>query len=87
MLAELRLLLAVKSVGFEEYRAAILDDNVLLKKTVATRRESLRRLRELYALNPNILVFRALRDLWDDDSQLAHLSSDLAAFARCAPLG
>ena len=82
MLAELRLLLAIKAAGFEEYRTAILDDNVLLKKTVATRRESLRRLRELYALNPNTLLFRALRDLWDDDTQAEPLLALLCATAR-----
>jgi len=84
MLAELRLLLAARpaSAGLEEYRQAILDDNVLLKKTLATRRESLRRLRELYALKRQVLLFRALRDLWDVDVQAQPLLALLCASAR-----
>ena len=68
MLAELRRLLGASPAcaPSEDYRAAILGENVLLKRTNATRRESLRRLRELYALTPMVLLFHALRDLWDD---------------------
>lgn len=47
-----------------EFQNAIIDDNVLLKKTSATRKESYIRLRTLYSLNPNVIIFRALRDLW-----------------------
>ena len=84
MLAELRLLLAAcqMSASLEEYRSAIVDENVLLKKTVTTRKDSFRRLRELYALNKNILLFRALRDLWDDDIQAQPLLALLCAVAR-----
>jgi len=84
MLAELRLLLAAcqMSTSLEEYRSAIVDENVLLKKTVTTRKDSFRRLRELYALNKNILLFRALRDLWDDDIQAQPLLALLCAVAR-----
>src|SRR5437588_10300508 len=69
MLAELRLLLAAcqPSASLEEYRSAIVDENVLLKKTVATRNVSFRRLRELYILDRKVVLFRALRDLWDED--------------------
>jgi hypothetical protein len=47
MLAELRLLLAAcpACASVQRYRSAIVDDNVLLKETAATRRESFRRLR------------------------------------------
>ncbi len=84
MLAELRLLLAAcqMSASLEEYRSAIVDENVLLKKTVTTRKDSFRRLRELYALNKNIPLFRALRDLWDDDIQAQPLLALLCAVAR-----
>src|SRR5260370_8935302 len=71
MLAELRLLLAAcqKAASLDEYQAAIIEENVLLKRTVATRRVSFLRLRDLYALNTHVLLFRALRDLWDDDGE------------------
>jgi hypothetical protein len=84
MLAELRLLLAAcpSSATYRQYRAAILEQNVLLKRTEATRRESLRRLRELYGLNSETVVFRALRDLWDGAPAEQPLLALLAALSR-----
>lgn len=84
MLAELRLLLAAcpSSAAYPEYGAAILEHNVLLKRTQATRRESLRRLRELYGLNRSLVLFRAMRDLWDQASAEQPLLALLAALAR-----
>ena len=62
MLAELRRLLGSCSpdATYDDYRLAILEDNVLLKKTESTRRTSLRFLTELYALDSRVLLFRAL---------------------------
>src|SRR5260221_5471158 len=84
MLAELRLLLAAcpQSASFEEYRSAVVDENVLLKKTVATRKASFKWLRELYALDRKTLLFRALRDLWDETPQAQPLLALLSAVAR-----
>lgn len=84
MLAELRQLLAAcpATAGLEAYRAAIVDENVLLKRTVTTRKQSLRALRELYALDPAVPVFRALRDLWDEDAEGQPLLALLCAAAR-----
>lgn len=84
MLTELRLLLSAcpASASIDEYRSAIIDQNILLKKTVATRRESFRRLRELYALNKATLLFRALRDLWDSDPLAQPLLAFLCSTAR-----
>ena len=84
MLADLRLLLAAcpQSSSLEEYRSAIVEENVLLKKTVATRKASFRWMRELYALDRKIHLFRALRDLWDDDIQAQPLLALLCAVAR-----
>jgi len=84
MLAELRRLLAVCPEGacLEAYRVAVVEDNALLKETLATRRESFRRLRELYALTPIILLFRALRDLWAADTEAQPLLALLCAAAR-----
>ena len=84
MLAELRLLLAAcpAATTVEEYGTAIIVENVLLKRTDTTRRESFRRLRELYSLDPRTLLFRALRDLWDADEQAQPLVAALCANAR-----
>jgi len=84
MLTELRLLLAAcpQSASLDEYRTAIIDENVLLKKTVATRKVSFRWLHDLYALDEKILLFRALRDLWDEDVQAQPFLAMLSSVAR-----
>ncbi len=84
MLSELRLLLATcpRSAGIEDYRAAAVYSNVLLKKTVATRRESFRRLRELYSLDPRTLIFSALREMWDEEVPAQPLLALLCSCAR-----
>ena len=48
-----------------QYKDAVIEHNVLGKKTLNSRQRSYRYLRELYALDPDILLFRALRDLWE----------------------
>lgn len=84
MLHELTLLLAAcpASVGFTSYQASIVDDNALVKRTDATRRESVRRLRELYSLDRQLVLFRALRDLWDYDPPARPMLALLCAVAR-----
>jgi len=84
MVSELRLLLAAcpSTVTFDDYRLAILENNALLKKTDGTRNESLRRLRELYALDEDVLLFRALRDLWNDDADAQPMLAMLCAISR-----
>ena len=84
MLAELRLLLAAyqQPASLEEYRSAIIDENVLLKQTVATRKATFQWLQEFYALDRKILLFRALRELWDDDIQAQPLLALLSTVAR-----
>ena len=85
MLAELQLLLAAcpPAANYQEYRSAIVDDNVLLKSTATTRLRTLRGLRELYALDRRrVLLFRALRDLWDDNANEQPLLALLCATAR-----
>jgi len=65
MLAELGAVLAAVPVGSSsaDYRAAILQRNVLGKTTDSTRQKSLRHLRELYALDDSIPIFVLLRRL------------------------
>lgn len=84
MLHELTLLLDAcpAAAQFASYAAAIMDDNVLLKRTDATRRESVRRLRELYSLDRSLVLFRALRDLWDSDPPARPMLALLCAVAR-----
>ena len=84
MSSELELLLksCSSSTDLDRYQSAIRDDNVLLKRTDATRRESFRRLRELYGLTNGLVIFRALRDLWDDDEAAHAMLALLCSVAR-----
>jgi hypothetical protein len=84
MLTELQSLLQACPAGttYEAFRQAIVDENVLLKKTVSTRKESFRRLRELYGLDETVLLFRALRDLWPIDAHARPMLALLCATAR-----
>jgi len=84
MLAELRLLLAAcpPTTGQAAYRAAIEEDNVLLKRTQSTRTKSFRHLRELYGLDPNMRIFAALRALWPSLEEAQPMLAMLCALAR-----
>ena len=83
-LRELRTLLAQRSVddGLSDYRAAVIKQNVLGKPTATTRRITFDRLRELYGLDPDLLVFRALTDLWDADESAQPMIALLCSTAR-----
>lgn len=65
-----------------EYERAVVQDNVLGKETVEGRRRAFRYLRELYVLRPDAVLFRALRDLWQDDLEAQPLLAALCALAR-----
>lgn len=84
ILEELRLLLKAcpGDADYEQYKHAIIDDNVLFKRTLTTRKESVRRLRELYALDHKVLLFRALRDLWEANVDAQPMLALLCAVAR-----
>jgi hypothetical protein len=71
MLADLQSLLAAvpKEGAKQEYRNAIVADNVLGKRTVSTRQASAKRLRELYALDTDTTVFRMMRFFWDHEAR------------------
>jgi hypothetical protein len=64
------------------YRAAVMDENVLGKQTASGREWAFRQLRRFYALNPQSLLFRALRDLWEHDRAGQPLVALLCALAR-----
>ena len=84
MLAELDdLFAAVEPAGVRaDYLAAIVEENVLGKATVATRRSTGQRLCELYALEPHVPIFRVLRRLWQVDVPGRPLLAMLCAVAR-----
>lgn len=84
MLAELESLLASTPAMADaaELKAAIIDHNVTGKNTLSGRRRTYRYLRELYALDPLQLSYRALRDLWDIDTAAHPLLALLSALAR-----
>ena len=68
--------------GAHQYRSAIIDDNLLGKPTLATRKLTAQRLSELYGLDPSIPIFRVLRQLWDSDHDGRPMLAFLVAFAR-----
>jgi hypothetical protein len=84
MLADLQLLLAAcdSAAKVAAYRSAVVDENVLLKPTLTTRKRSFWRLRELYRFDSQVLLFQTLRDLWDDDGTAQPLLALLCATAR-----
>ena len=65
-----------------DYTRAVMDDNCLGKRTAANRTHSLQRLTELYGLDPRLILFRALRDLWDRHETSRPLLTLLLALAR-----
>lgn len=68
--------------SYDAYATAIVDDNILGKRTLATREKSLRHLRELYALRGSVPVFGAMRLLWQDDPSARPLLALMCAAAR-----
>jgi hypothetical protein len=64
------------------YRSAVMDENVLGKATTGGREWAFRQLRRFYALDPQSLLFRALRDLWEYDPGGQPLLALLCALAR-----
>jgi hypothetical protein len=84
MLSELAAVLANVPPGSAAtaYREAILERNVLGKTTDSTRRESLRRLRELYALDEATPIFGLLRKLQAIDAASLPLLAVQVAWAR-----
>ena len=65
-----------------DYRHAVVEENVLGKPTHITREHTARKLKALYGLDPAIPVFRAMRRLWEFDSNAQPLLAMLCAYAR-----
>jgi hypothetical protein len=71
-----------RTAGFSDYEHAAVEQNLLGRATLEGRRRTFRYLRELYLFDPERVLFRALRDLWDEDTEARPLLAGLAAFAR-----
>lgn len=88
MVSSLQRLLSVvpSTAPVEDYRSAVIDENVLGKQTAGGREWAFRQLRRFYGLNPELLLFRALRDLWVHETVGQPLLAILCALARDAVL-
>jgi len=84
MLTELSAAFAAVPEGAtrEDFAKAIIDGNCLGKATTATRRLTNQRLSELYALDPEVPIFRVLRRLWAADDAGRPLLALQCAIAR-----
>lgn len=84
MLHELRALLANcrPDATRNDYLSAIHEDNCLGKRTAATRKLSSQRLSELYALDPDVSLFRVMRRCWYADHDGQPILALLLALAR-----
>ena len=85
MLDELQALLAYvadEEASLADYRAAIVDDNCLGKRSGRTRKLTAKHLTALYALDPAVPLFQALRYLWDRDPEGRPLLALICATAR-----
>lgn len=61
---------------------AVIDHNCLGKATLSSRHLSAQRLRELYALDPGVTLFRLFRQFWHMDERSRPLLALLTALAR-----
>ncbi len=84
MFAELKLVLAGTSVdaGVADFRRAVVQENLLGKRTATNREHTVWKLKALYALDPLVPVYRVLRRLWEDDEAGQPLLALLCAVAR-----
>lgn len=84
MLRELSLVM--EQVGADTplagYRKAIIEENIVGKPTQTTRQRTVKRLEELYSLDPNCPIFRLLRHFWAAEKQARPMLAFLTASAR-----
>jgi len=65
-----------------DYKRAVIDDNILLKKSAGARDETFYRLKQLYSLEGSSLIFAVLRELWGQTAMGHPLLALLCAIAR-----
>lgn len=66
----------------DAYRRAVVDENCLQKRSGRSRLLTLRHLADLYALDPQVPLFRTLRFFWQRDPLGHPLLALLCAYAR-----
>lgn len=89
MLDELERLLAFAeqpNATPEDFRRAVEDENCLGKRSQRTRALTYRHLVDLYALDPQVTLFRTLHHFWGRDPDAHPLLALLTAYARDAVL-
>lgn len=84
MLPELRRLLEVVDKGSDRagYRTAAVEHNVLDKPTLKARKLTFEHLTDLYGLDPEVCLFRVLRELWSLDQASHPILALLLTLAR-----
>ncbi len=84
MLGDLSMLLDKVPVNAKpnDYLTAIIEDNLLGKRTQTTRQRTAQRLSELYALDPKVPIFALLRQFWKLDPNGRPMLAFLSAAAR-----
>ena len=84
MLRELSALLAGMPADAtrDDYKAAIIEDNLLLKPSASTRAKTYSYLRDRFALDPEVPIFNVLRLLWKRDQPGQPLMTLLVAAFR-----
>ena len=84
MLAELSRLIDASSPesDHEELRRLVMDENVTLKDSITSRKDTFRRLSELYALRPERSIYHALRGLWPASTEERPMMAMLCALTR-----
>lgn len=65
-----------------DYSVAVVEHNCLGKHTAATRKLTVQRMSEMYALDPGVPIFRLLRYFWNADERAHGQFALLAAMAR-----
>ena len=71
-----------QNADFQDYHEAIIESNVLLKETGASRKEANTRLKRLYGLENSILLFKIFKQLWFQDPLAQPIVLILYAIAR-----
>lgn len=66
----------------DEYEEAIIEDNVLYKKTHRTRKTTAQKLQSLYALDPEVPIYNYFRMLWEKMEKGKEVLACLLANAR-----
>src|SRR5439155_25776972 len=64
------------------YVKALVEDNCLGKRTLSTRRLTMQRMTELYALDVSVPLFRLLRMFWSADEKASGQLALLVSVAR-----